>query len=159
MDKKILRSVDIVICIVFLIVSLAVGKMSVDMILTGNVKFYVSAGFLPLLFAVLFACINVRILALAFREGGSLKIFRPANAWRAATGRKGLRAIFILAWIGVYLFGMLRRLPYPASTFIFLTVFMSVFYQKSVIKVLIISVAASGLVTFLFGTLAKIPLP
>ncbi|MDR1534452.1 MAG: tripartite tricarboxylate transporter TctB family protein [Planctomycetota bacterium] len=160
MDKKTLRSVDLMLCILFLVLSAAIAKWSIDILLANtDARFYISAGFLPLIAALIFAAINIRILLVAKREGGTLDIFKPSSVRRFITGKKGLRAIFILGWMGVYLFVTLRRLPYPVSTFIFLVVFISAFYQKSIVKALVISAVTSGTVAFLFGSVAKIPLP
>lgn len=160
MNKKTLRSVDLAVSGFFLILAFFVGKWSLDLLLSNpDRRFYVSAGFLPLLFSLLFACIHIRIIAVALKEGGSLSLFSPANVRKAVGGSTGLKAVFILGWMAFYLFVMLKRLPYPVSTFVFLTVFMSAFHKRSMLTVLVLSVLTTALITVCFGHIAKIPLP
>jgi hypothetical protein len=64
-----------------------------------------------------------------------------------------------MAGIAVYFFVFWGRLPYVASTFLFLAGMMAVFKAGAWWKILLISGVAAAVVYYVFGVLAMIPLP
>lgn len=160
MNKKNLRSADILTGIIFIIVGLLVAKFSIDLMMTNtDPRFYASAGFVPLVFAILFIIISISIIVNAVKEGGTLKLFSMTNTINALKSKEGINTIYILGIIALYIFVLMNFLPYFLSTFIFLVLFIQRFYQKSIVKIVIISLVAVVIVTYLFGTVAQIPLP
>ena len=148
MDKKTLRGADIQTAIIFIALSAEDGD-----------PFFISSGFLPLVGGVLLIALSIGMLVNGLREGGSLKLFAPKKVWSALISTAGLNTLFIYAWIAIYVFVLMRILPYFLSTLIFLVVFTTRYYKKNTLTAILVSVAATLIVTFMFGGIAKIPQP
>ena len=108
-------------------------------------------GFLALLGLVL-AVIGLR---------GSGNPFLKAGQVIPETLRKKsfLRGVLAMACIGVYFFIFWGRIPYVASTFIFLAGMMFLFKGGAWWKIFLISGITVAIIWYLFGVLAMIPLP
>lgn len=70
-----------------------------------------------------------------------------------------IKGLLVLACIAVYFFVFWGRIPYIISTFAFLVGTMFLFKAGQWWKILIISAVTVGIVWFVFGYLAMIPLP
>lgn len=53
----------------------------------------------------------------------------------------------------------LNILPYFIATFLYLVVMMVLFYKRSIVLAVVVSVCASIAITIMFGSVAGIPLP
>ena len=159
MDKKNLRSGDIVTSIALILLSLFVAWHSIALLRANpDRRFYMSAGLMPLVFSILLIVISVSVIFIAVREGGTLELFAPSRIFEALRSSKGLKTIFVLAWLLFYIVGLLELFPYLLATFIFLFVLICVFYGRLVPAILISAVTAA-VITFAFGSIAGIPLP
>lgn len=162
MDKKKLRSLDLLTSIIFIIIGLIFIIISINLISLSQIRdkrVYLSNGFVPLLFSLVFIIISINVLLNAVREGGTLSLFLPNKIIAIIKSPEGIRTSFIISWIGIYIFVLMKFLPYAISTFIFLFLFILVFYQKSLIKVFIISISISLALTYMFGSVAQVVLP
>jgi len=162
MDKKKLRSADLLTSIICIIIGLIFTIVSIKLILSSRIRdtrFYMSLGFVPLLLSISFISIFVNILRNAIKEGGSLSLFLPAKIIATIKRPEEIKALFVMSWIGIYIFVLMKFFPYTISTSIFLFVFISVFYPKKFIKVAIITICVSIAVTYMFGTVANVILP
>ena len=121
--------------------------------------FYTSAGFLPLLLGVFFAATGVYLAINGHRKGGSLAMFTLSKIMDAIRTKQGINTIFILAWLALYFFVFLTILPYFIATFLYLVVMMVLFYKRSIVLAVVVSVCASIAITIMFGSVAGIPLP
>lgn len=159
MDKRNLRSGDILTSIALILLSLFVAWHSIALLRANtDRRFYMSAGLMPLVFSVLLIIINVSIIFIAVREGGTLRLFAPGRVFAALRSRKELKTLFIIAWLFLYIFGLLELFPYLLATFIFLFIMIYVFYGR-LVPALLISTITAAAITFAFGTVAGIPLP
>ena len=92
---------------------------------------------------------------------GSKTPFRNAKQVIPETLRnpRFLKGIIALACITVYFFVFWGRIPYVISTFVFLTGIMFIFKAGAWWKIFIISVVTVGIIWYVFGVLAMVPLP
>ena len=150
MENKNLRSSDILTGIILAALGVFIIIYSIN--LSRGEIFYTSAGFLPLLLGVYLA-IN------GHRKGGSLAMFTLSKIMDAIRTKQGINTIFILAWLALYIFVFLNILPYFIATFLYLVVMMVLFYKRSIVLAVVVSVCASIAITIMFGSVAGIPLP
>ncbi len=78
--------------------------------------------------------------------------------------REFLVALGVIALLAVYIFVLIptKWIRYEVATFLFLSTFMVLFNDKTVKKIafsIVMSVIATIVITYGFGTLAMIPLP
>lgn len=92
---------------------------------------------------------------------GSKNPFAGAAAGIKATlkSKAFSKGLLVLACIAVYFFVFWGRIPYVISTFVFLAGMMFLFKAGKWWKILIISAVTVGIIWFVFGFLAMIPLP
>lgn len=160
MDKKNLRNSDILTGIIFFAADGAIIWASIQMILEkSDQPFYVTAGFLPLLLGVFFTLSGIFLAIDGKCSGGSLILFAPQRILDVCGSVQGRNTIFSLVWLGLYIFVMLEYLPYFIATFLYLVVMMVLFFRKSIVLEIVISLTASLVITFMFGSVEGIPLP
>lgn len=136
-------------------------KMPTDELTSEPGMFYAAPGLFPLIAGVGIFALS---LLLAIKYLCQIKKEYGASAGKAAIAvdkKALLRLLTAAVLLALYVFVGLGRLPYYLSTFLYLSLTMLIFRKdKMPIWVLIvISVAASLLISYLFGTLARIPLP
>jgi hypothetical protein len=160
MDKQKFRSADILVSFFIILIGVGIIVMSV-LLMSDNPdrRFYVSNGFLPLLFGIVMVILSGIVIAIAIRERGSLSLFTPKKIWAAIKSSEGINTLFILGWIAFYLWVFLGLLPYIMASFIFLIVLFRVYYRKNIILETVLAIGFSSMVTYLFGTVVNIPLP
>lgn len=86
-------------------------------------------------------------------------MFTLSKIMDAIRTKQGINTIFILAWLALYIFVFLNILPYFIATFLYLVVMMVLFYKRSIVLAVVVSVCASIAITIMFGSVAGIPLP
>ena len=157
MENKNLRSSDILTGIILAALGVFIIIYSIN--LSRGEIFYTSAGFLPLLLGVFFAATGVYLAINGHRKGGSLAMFTLSKIMDAIRTKQGINTIFILAWLALYISVFLNILPYFIATFLYLVVMMVLFYKRSIVLAVVVSVCASIAITIMFGSVAGIPLP
>ena len=160
MDKKKLRSADILTSIIFIIISLYILIFSINLMLKNpDRRFYISAGFTPLLLSIFFILVSLNIMYNGIKDGGTLSVFSANNIISGIKSKTGLNIIFILFWIGFYIFILLNVFPYIISTFVFLIGFFIKYHKGSIIFDSLLALFISIAVTYVFGSIVNIPLP
>ena len=157
MENKNLRSSDILTGIILAALGVFIIIYSIN--LSRGEIFYTSAGLMPLLLGVFFAATGVYLAINGHRKGGSLAMFTLSKIMDAIRTKQGINTIFILAWLALYNFVFLNILPYFIATFLYLVVMMVLFYKRSIVLAVVVSVCASIAITIMFGSVAGIPLP
>ena len=114
---------------------------------------------LPTVVSIIIIVLGIFLILGALKEGARLTKadFLAVVAWCRSEETK--RMWVIIGLFVVYIFGMLGRLPYIASTFLFLTGFMFFFKAAKWWKILIISASTSVAIALAFGEFMLIPLP
>lgn len=162
MENKNLRSADILSSGIFILLGLGICINSFGMIRDNpdvQGRIYASAGLMPLVFGILLIVTSTVVLIHGIREGGDLKLFAPSSIWKGMKSNTGITILFIYSWLAVYVFILLKVLPYFISTLVFMVVFMFRFYSRRPAVVLIVSIIVSAAVTYVFGSVINIPLP
>lgn len=159
MDKKTLRSADVLTSIILIAAGIWISIYSIGLSAETTDPFLTSSGFLPLVGGVLLIVMSIAMLVNGLREGGSLKLFAPQKVWNAIISTAGRNTLFIYAWIAIYVFVLMRILPYFLSTLIFTVIFSTRYYKKNTLTAILVSVIATLVITAMFGGVAKIPLP
>lgn len=163
MNKQQLRNGDLLTSILLTLVGIYVCfesyRLTLENISRGDTRFYSSPGFVPLIFGVALIAGSFAVARVALREGGNLRFLLPDTLWAAVKSVEGRNTLLILGLLGFYIFGLLKMMDYWLATFVFLFAFITLFYGKNMVHVGIIAAATSVIVTYLFGTVAGIPLP
>lgn len=113
-----------------------------------------------LICSLLFIC-GIILLTTALKSGVSFHLSKGQMKAKVQK-RSFLASAFIIFWFAIYIFVLLEYLPYVAATILFMAVFIIVFAERNVKKMLIgtaISIATTAIIAFCFGTLVGIPLP
>jgi hypothetical protein len=163
MNKQQLRSGDLLTSILLVLVGLYVClesyRLTLENISRGDARIYSSPGFVPFVFGAALIAGSIAVARVAVREGGNLRFLLPRTLWNAAASAAGRNTLIILGLLGFYIFGLLKLMDYWLATFIFLFAFITQFSEKSMVRIAFIAAATSGIVAYLFGTVAGIPLP
>jgi len=186
MDKKTLRRADLITSIVFFLFSVFVFVMSLQLLIRTFERkndWYMSSGLVPMIVSVLLAICSIALFVRARRDGAKFDFLDKEHIKKFFKSRELKVAVTIIGMLAFYLFIMLRfveewikkifrmldapgwvryYVPYAIVTFIYLFAFMIVFNEKSkenIIKSMLISLIASGLIAYLFGDVAMILLP
>ena len=132
-----------------------------DKLRTTNAReaFLTSPGLMPLFLTTMLIILGIMLIIGSVKEVGGLSkedllVFK---SWLKSMETK--RSFIMFAFIIIYTFVFLGRLPYEVSTFIFLAVFMLYLKASDWKRILVISTLATGIIAYAFGTLAMIPLP
>lgn len=136
---------------------------------------YKSPALLPFLVSILLLLCALVLMHIARKEGAKLDFIKKEKI-AAFLRNAEFRAFIITALLlCVYAFALIplcrsylnvfrgfRGFPFFVATFLYLFAMMMAFGDKQkrhLLKSLLVSLLASGFVTYAFGTLAKIPLP
>lgn len=122
---------------------------------------YASPGMLPMLLSVLLLFTSFLLLKRSVRANGAGANARDFGAWfagfrRSAVAREMLRGGLILA---IYTFVLAPRLPFWASTSMFMVLLMAVVKASSLPKILLITALVVGSIYAVFQTIFHVPLP
>lgn len=122
---------------------------------------YRSAGLFPAIAATFLMISAIKLFKVA-RAVTDFKFLSSKNIFSLFLSRGFRVGMTIVALLGLYIFVLLKFIPYPYATFIFLFTFMCLFCEKTpkaFLKALALSAISSVALTYGFGTLAQIPLP
>lgn len=165
MKKDTLRSADLLTGIIFIIIGIYICYQSMAMFYVQRIKmqsmaaWYNSPGLLPLVIGAIFTFLGGMLTVTAVKEGGSFEIIRWKKIKEILKMSQFKKGFLVVLLIGTYIFVLLDRLPFFLSSFIFLIVTMGIFRADKWYKILLYSAILSWFVTFIFGTVARIPLP
>jgi hypothetical protein len=166
-DKKILRKADIVFGTILILISSFFLFQSFKMPRTADIlraqnnreALLTAPGIMPALVSAILIILGILLIVGALKEGAKLtkEDLSKVKTWFGTVESKNTMIMFAI--IVVYIFGLLGRLPYIVSTFIFLAAFMFIFKAASWKWVLFIAALTSIAIAFAFGNIVMIPLP
>lgn len=191
MKKSTLRRVDLVFSIVLIILSAFVFINSISIffnpfgrdfedvqpeaIKQSIVQWYKSPALFPMLLAVVLLLLALMLFANAKKEGARFDFIKREKLTRFLQNKELSAFIIIATLLITYVFALLplcRRylnlfprfqgFPFMIGTFIFMSVFMIIFNektQKKIVTSLLIAGCASVIITYVFGNMVLIPLP
>lgn len=164
LKKESLRKADVIFSIVLIILGVYIIKEALKMPVTGlpgtvEQEFYLAPGFFPVVVAVILIIMGLALLINGIRSGGKIlkdDLIRFIKMFRSETA---IKSIIITILIIIYTIVLLGRIPFFWATFIFLASSMFFLKATSWWRIILISGIGSLLITYCFGTLARIPLP
>ena len=164
MDKKELRKKDLFASLILLGIGIWVFIESLKMIFVDlpgvkTVGWFVAPGVFPIILSIGLILMSCIILAIAVKESGGIK----KGDWeRIKKYLKSKDFLIILSEVGLlflYIFVLLGRVHFIIATAVYLFLSMFIVKASAWYKLVIISIAISVGVAYLFGNLFKIPLP
>lgn len=125
---------------------------------------YAAPGLVPLLLGVSLLLMAVSILREARKAEGVQHLKESIAKREKRPINSGMKRIQLaILYLGVYVFLMLRNIPYIFSTSIFLFIYIYTFYKgsqkKRIIMSLLISVITTAVIVFLFSSILRVRLP
>jgi len=164
LKKESLRKADVIFSIILICLSIYILIESLRMPVTGlkgtvEQEFYIAPGFLPAIIAVILMIMGLFILINGLRSGGKISKKDIINIIQVIKSENFVKSVIMVALIIIYTFILIGRLPFFWATFIFLTISMLFLRATSWWRIILISAVASLIITYSFGTLARIPLP
>jgi len=191
LKKETLRRADLIFSIILMLVSIWFGVKSIllfsnpfskdwDIITQEEIdrnlsEWFKSPGLIPLIFSFFLLVCSIVLLITAIKQGARFDFFKKEKILALFKNKEFHTASIVIGLLAIYLFIMLpisrkylnfiprfQGLPFLIATFIYLSVFIIIFNEKTkkkIITSLIVAACASGFVTISFGVVAKILLP
>lgn len=122
---------------------------------------YVSPALIPILLGSLLMILAVALLVNSLKDGGvGARCKEMKETWNAIVSDPNTKRMLIgLAFMILYTFILLGRLPFIASTIIFMVLLMKYLGAGSWPKIVGISVVITILIYLLFEVCFRVPLP
>lgn len=147
--------------IVMLLVALAFGLGSLQIYFKAGLKMHESPALTPLMVSVALLVASLILCGQTLRHGGLRVRLAEAGQWFADVARKPYTrpTIIGLALMGIYVFVLMPRMPFWASSFIFMVAMLFFLRALRWWAILLTSAALVGAVFYLFQVLLRAPLP
>lgn len=152
----ILFSIALILVSIFIIIDSL--KMSLPLIGKGQATILDMPGLSPIVCSLLLIALSLVVIVSAWRNGGTLKHLASPEVRKAMVGREAIVVYKVFALLLLYVYLLMPLLPYWASTFLFMIVFMLSFRVFSW-KTVLISISTALLIMVIFGNLFGINLP
>lgn len=163
--KKI-RDADIIISLLLILGSAWFAyeslRMSYEVYSKGQATLCTVPGLLPFIVSTCILGSSIWVLINAIRVGGNLKFLSPRAIKNTFSNSKAFIPTIIMGLMWVYVFVFIDRIPFIIATFVFITLFMTIFKATQWIRILLISALYSAAIVYFFtkvvGTQFPIPL-
>jgi len=166
MEKNTLRKYDLLFSIILIIFAIFVAINGIVLVIQGakipGVKWYSSPGIMPIIIAFFTIICAISLYKIAKKDGANFEFLNGKNIKSLFAEKSTQNTLFIIALLAIYIYVLLKILPYALATFLFLFVFIAFFKgetKKEIIVALIVSAVTTALLVYGFGSLAQIPLP
>ena len=173
LKENILDFISSIVLLLFSIFVFANGIYIIKTMKLGKgVEWYVSPALLPMFIGIVIGLLSVILISKTWKDALTFlklkklskiddKKFSVKELIINFNNNVYLRLALTLLLLIVYVFILIGKIPFPLATFIYLTSNMIIFRENNfaIWKILLISLAASFLIYYGFGVLAKIPLP
>jgi len=159
MNERKLGYIDVTVGLILLTIGSFMAIEAVKMPKLGPV--YVAPGMFPLIIGILLAILAILLIIPSLIAELTNKILANqliafTRKWKANLNSKKLIGTIIMLAAYIVSFNYFN---YVISTAAFLLLMMFIFKATSITRVVIVSLAATGVVTYLFGTIFRLPLP
>lgn len=164
-DIGTLRRHDLIVSIVLWVVSVFVLldslRMTFNIVLPGVDKniWLVAPGFLPMILSGGLVAMFSALIWLSLKQGDLKGHFSSSAFMRAAADPETVSKLIQMALLCIFVFVLLRRLHFGVASALYLFAAMSASRAAKLWQIGIISILFAGIITYVFGTLMKIPLP
>lgn len=153
---QILFSFFLILVGVFVIVNAV--QFSMPLIESGRATYLDAPGFGPIVCGGLLIILSSYVAYGSWKRGGTLRYFFSAEMISALKSEEALTLYKVFALMFVYGFILLPNLPYWLSTILFMLAFMFTF-KYFTWKAVVVAVATSLTLYYIFGTLFSVALP
>jgi hypothetical protein len=119
-------------------------------------------GLLPLSLGLTLLGMSVALLVLAVREGGMSQLIpRVRISYGVKQDRMSTwsRAVGILGGIGIYIYVLLRWLPFEVATFLYLLIVLGALWRRDPLRVALVAAGVAVVLSLLFGKILRTLLP
>lgn len=154
-NKKWLTEIIIATCILVFGIYVIAGSIP----LLGKTPFN-SPGLTPLILGIITTVLTIFLFIVLFNLRKKIEPEKENKdkEERELQGLRQKRMIITIIFILLYV-ALLGKIPYTILTFLFLCAFMLYFKSASLPKTILISLAITGGIFYVFGTLMRVPLP
>lgn len=125
----------------------------------GELTWLVAPGFLPLLLSGGLLLMLTAALAISIYKRRALSSAQRANLVESVLSREAVTTLLHMVLLCLFVFVLLGRVHFGAAAAIYLIAAMLLARAAKPYIIVLISVSFAGAVTWVFGTLMKIPLP
>lgn len=164
-DIGTLRRHDLIVSSLLWVVSVLVLldslRMTFNVSLPGVDKnvWLVAPGFLPMILSGGLVMMFSFLIWLSIRQGDLKGHFSSSAFMRSVTNPETVGKLIQMALLCIFVFVLLRRLHFGAASALYLFAAMSAARAAKFWQIGIISILFAAMITYVFGTLMKIPLP
>lgn len=152
---------DFVTSIVLMLLSIAVLIDSYRIGVDAGGPMYTSPGMLPMVLAILLLLTSFRLFRRSVRANGFAGNAREFSAWLRGFVTSPLAREMLVGGLALatYTFGLAPRMPFWASTSIFLIGLMLLLKAASLVRSILIAAAVVGSIYGVFQMIFHVPLP
>ena len=154
--SHILFSIALILASIYIIIDSL--KMSIPLIEKGQATILDMPGLSPIICSLLLIGLSIVMIRSAWRSGGTLRYLASAEIRKALIGPEAIVVYKVFALFLLYVYALIPFLPYWASTFLFMVVFMLSFRVFSW-KTILISISTALSIMVIFGKLFRVNLP
>ncbi|MDR2134655.1 MAG: tripartite tricarboxylate transporter TctB family protein [Treponema sp.] len=156
-----IEHLDFISALVLMVLCVFSSVLALSYYVKSKKEFYASPGFMPMLIGVILFLLSLSLLVQSLK-GSSLKerFGQAAAAFRRGTGsRRFFNSAAGLAIFGVYIYALLRFLPFWLASFIFLAAVFMYLRASGIVKCVIIAALSIGGIVLLFQIAFRVPMP
>ena len=160
-EPKGMEHLDFITSLVLMVVSIITSIVSFGYYEKSRKAFYASPGFMPIIIAGALFFLALSLMLQSTRKNSVKEIFSRIRE-AASRGFKSLRfrnSVIGLGFFGIYIYVLLRFLPFWLASFLLLFVCFVFLKASSLVKCIIISALSSGGIVLLFQMVFRVPMP
>lgn len=161
MNEKMKSSAsDLIMGVILVIFSIFLGVSALRMRVYNT--FLDAPGFFPLILGIIFFAFGLVMIISAVRSGSveaAKKAFSKNNLITVLLDSQTKRVIILSFFMVVYIYGLIGRVHFTVSTFLYLMATFLYLKSTTLVKSAIISIVSALLISAVFQYLFKIPLP
>jgi hypothetical protein len=152
---------DFITALVLMAVSVISACMAYGYYVKSRKEFYASPGFMPVIIAVILFLLSLSLLFQSLKDSSFKERFRQALGAipRGLKSKYFKNSIIALGMFAVYIYGLLRLIPFWLSSLILLFGIFAYLKASKIIFCAIIAVLSTGGIVLLFQIAFHVPMP
>jgi hypothetical protein len=156
-----IEHLDFISAIVLMVLCVFSSVLALSYYVKSGKEFYASPGFMPMIIGVILFILSVSLLTQSLKGSSAKERFgQAAAALRRGTGsRRFFNSITGLAMFGVYIYVLLRFLPFWLASLILLMAVFIYLKASGIVKCIIIASLSIGGIVLLFQIAFRVPMP
>jgi hypothetical protein len=156
-----MEHLDFITSIVLMALSVIVSIVSYGYYVKSRKAFYASPGFMPIIICAALFLLGLSLMLQSVKKNSVKEIFRRVldAAPRGLTSLRFRNSVIGLAFFGIYIYVLLRFLPFWLASAVLLFVCFLFLKASKLFKIVIISVLSIGGIVLLFQVIFRVPMP